>query len=323
MGKLVEFVELIELPDFPELDLPEEDDEPLESDWHRLQINLLVDIVRQHWQGRTDFFVSGNMFVYFSLEQARNRDYKGPDFFVVKNVDGSRERRKWEAWNEGGRYPNVIVELMSPSTASIDLGSKWELYAATFRTPEYFCYDPLARRLYAWRLGNGHYTPMQADENDRFWSTQLEAWVGVADSEYLGLRTIWLRLFDHDGSLLPTTAEAARQEADQAQRRAQAELRRAEAERQRADSELRRADTEQKRADKEQKRADKEQQQAERERQQAEKERQQAEKERQQAEKERLRAEAEAQRAETERQRADTAEAEIARLRAELAQGKA
>ena len=87
---VIEVVQRIEVPDLPDIDLPYDDGEPVESNWHRLQTNLLGDALHQHWQGRTDFFAGGNMFVYFSLEQARTRDYKGPDFFVVTGVDGSR-----------------------------------------------------------------------------------------------------------------------------------------------------------------------------------------------------------------------------------------
>ena len=89
---IIEVVQRIEVPDIPDLDLPYDDGEPLESNWHRLQINLLGDALRQHWPKRTDFFAGGNMFVYYSLEQARTRDYKGPDFFVVLGVDGTRPR---------------------------------------------------------------------------------------------------------------------------------------------------------------------------------------------------------------------------------------
>jgi len=31
---------------------------------------------------------------------------------VVLNVDGERERQCWVVWQENGRYPDVIVELM-------------------------------------------------------------------------------------------------------------------------------------------------------------------------------------------------------------------
>src|SRR5205807_1802885 len=57
------------------------DGEALESPWHWAAIVLLVDSVRSYLRGRTDFFAGGNMFFYYSEEQARNREYRGPDFF--------------------------------------------------------------------------------------------------------------------------------------------------------------------------------------------------------------------------------------------------
>jgi len=78
------------------------------------------------------------MFIYYSARQVRHRDYKGPDFFVVKNVDDVRDRPCWIVWEEDGRFPNVIVELLPPITAQADLGSKKQLCEQTFKTPEYF-----------------------------------------------------------------------------------------------------------------------------------------------------------------------------------------
>ena len=52
------------------LDLPEEDGEPLESDYHVMQIPLLDELVRLHLGATYDYFCSGNMFIYYSMEQA-------------------------------------------------------------------------------------------------------------------------------------------------------------------------------------------------------------------------------------------------------------
>ena len=65
------------------VELVSEDGEPMESDWHRRCMNLLIEVVLCYLRGRTDFYVGGNMFIYFNLEQARNRDFRGPDFFFV------------------------------------------------------------------------------------------------------------------------------------------------------------------------------------------------------------------------------------------------
>src|SRR5271157_3555912 len=92
--------------------LLEEDGIPMETILHRDCMYLLIDLVKQHNRARRDFFVGGNNFIYFNPDQARNLDYRGPDFFYVKDgVDFDRERRYWAVWEEGGRLPDVIVEL--------------------------------------------------------------------------------------------------------------------------------------------------------------------------------------------------------------------
>jgi len=217
MSQVIEVVERYILPDFPTLDLPAEDGVPLESDWHRSQMNLLIDVVKHIWRDRRDFFAGGNMFIYYSLQQARTREYRGPDFFVIKGVDGSYLRDKWVVWEEDGRYPDVVVELMSPSTAREDLGPKKELYERTFRTADYFCYDPDRKKLYGWRLRERGYAPLTPDENGRLWSAELEAWLGVWEGAYLRTQATWLRLFDEAGRVLPTEAEAERRRAEAAE----------------------------------------------------------------------------------------------------------
>src|SRR2546421_257487 len=75
-------------------------------------------------------------------------------------------RPYWAVWQEGGRYPNVIIELTSPSTEREDRTTKWTLYERTFRTPEYFIYDFDTGRVEGWRLSAAlAYEPIPA--NDR------------------------------------------------------------------------------------------------------------------------------------------------------------
>ena len=221
MGQIIEVLERYEIPDIPNIALPEEDGEPLESNWHRLQINLLDDIVRQQWRDRQDFFAGGNMFVYYSLQQARNRDYKGPDFFVVKSVDGSYPRNKWVAWEENGRLPDLIIELMSPSTMDEDLGSKRRLYEQTFRTPEYFCYDPDAQQLLGWRLNETKYVRIKPDQQGRLWSQKLDAFIGIWEGAYHNEPGAWLRLFDKAGHLIPNASETEHNRAEVERQRAE------------------------------------------------------------------------------------------------------
>lgn len=229
---VIEIVQKVWIPDLPDIDLPSEDGEPLESHWHRLQINLLAELLYHHWQGRSDFFAGGNMFIYYSLQQARTRSYRGPDFFVVQHVDGTRLRRSWIVWQEDGRYPDVIVELLSPSTRSEDLGRKKDLYEQVFKTREYFCVDPEDSSVQGWRLGATGYEALLPDARGWLWSETLQLWLGMQPGDFQGARDTWLRFFTAQGELVPSAAELA----TTAQQHADAEQQRADAAQQRADA---------------------------------------------------------------------------------------
>jgi Uma2 family endonuclease len=171
------------------LQLPEEDGVPLESYYHVLQSALLAEVIHQHLKGRTDYFCGRNMFVYFSLQQAQEiiefvegkRDevrYKGPDLFVVLGVDGKRRRKSWLVWEENDRFPDLIVEIVSPSTKEKDTKDNLELYAKVFRTREYFWYDEELGEWMGYRLQGGEYVPIEVNERGWRWSEVLGAWLG-------------------------------------------------------------------------------------------------------------------------------------------------
>jgi Uma2 family endonuclease len=187
-----------------------EDGEPLESPWHRAVIALLIEIITWLWRGRTDYFVGGNMFIYYSMQQAREKKYRGPDFFMVDHVDGTREREYWWVFEEGGRFPDVIVELSSPTTKKDDHTVKKDLYEQLFKTPEYFCYDPKTKRLEGWRLRLSGYQPIEPNERGLFWSERFQLYIGTWKGTYLRKTDTWLRFYDARGNLLPTEAEELR-----------------------------------------------------------------------------------------------------------------
>ena len=76
------------------------------------------------------------MFVYFSLAQVRNQAFRGPDFFVVLDVS-PRERKSWVVWQEG-KGPDVVIELLSDSTAAHDKGEQKIIYQNALRVLEYY-----------------------------------------------------------------------------------------------------------------------------------------------------------------------------------------
>jgi len=213
-------------PPPPPADLIFDDGEPLETNRHRIAMNVLIDSALQALSSRSDCFTGGNMFVYYSRNQAMNRDFRGPDFFVALDVDGDRERQGWVVWEENGHYPDVIVELLSPSTAAVDRGVKKDLYERVFRTPDYFLFDPFdPHSLEGWHLELGRgYQPLQPNESGWLWCETLQLWLGTWEGsirrEPPTSTCHWLRFYDQAGNLVLLPEEAAQQQLAQEQQRA-------------------------------------------------------------------------------------------------------
>ncbi|NMG19461.1 Uma2 family endonuclease [Brasilonema bromeliae] len=178
------------------------DEPPLETDLHREQIDLLISLLKWWWRNRQDFYVSGNLTIYFSPNKRKSQDFRGPDFFVVLDTE-RKPRKSWVVWEEEGKYPNVIVELLSPSTADTDRGLKKKIYQDTFRTFDYFWFDPETLEFAGFHLVEGKYQPLEPNSEGWLWSQQLELFLGIHQQQ--------LRFFSVDGQLVPTPEEAAAQ----------------------------------------------------------------------------------------------------------------
>ncbi|WP_309229528.1 Uma2 family endonuclease [Oscillatoria sp. FACHB-1407] len=141
------------LPPAPPTPLIFDDEEPLETNRHRIAMNVLIRSLKQGWSEKQNYFVGGNMFIYYSSQQLRNRDFRRPDFFVVLNVKSDPTCKGWVVWEEGGRYPDVVIELLSESTAEVDKDVKKNLYERVFKTRDYFVFDLFdSQSLQGWSL---------------------------------------------------------------------------------------------------------------------------------------------------------------------------
>ncbi|BCU10731.1 Uma2 family endonuclease [Microcystis aeruginosa] len=179
------------------------DEPPLESDLHLQQIIILLSCLELLWQEKNDYYASGNLTIYYNEEQLKKRDFCGPDFFVVLDTE-KRPRKSWVVWGEQGKYPNVIVEILSDSTANIDRTKKKMLYQNTFRTPNYFWFDPNTLELQGFTILEGQYQAISANDRGYLWSEQLGLYLGIFDRK--------LRYFTADGQLVPTPQEAELQQ---------------------------------------------------------------------------------------------------------------
>ena len=219
-------------PEFEEIEFPpteiESQEPPLESYLHLQQLLLLIKCLDWFWQEQNDYFAAGNLTIYYSPEQQKNKQFRGPDFFVVLNTE-RKPRQSWVVWEEGGKYPNVIIELLSNSTANVDRTTKKEIYQEIFRTPEYFWFSPQTLEFKGFELIRGEYEEMPPNEPGQFWSKQLQLFLGIHQQQ--------LRFFTPEGELVPTPEESAqisRQQALEAEATAETEKLQREATEQRA-----------------------------------------------------------------------------------------
>ncbi|WP_433934563.1 Uma2 family endonuclease [Sorangium cellulosum] len=208
---------LIPIPPPGEDELPHDDGESMESDRHRKQMLLLIETLDLFWKDRDDVYVSGNMAIYFSELQTMKNDFRGPDVFVVLDTV-RRDRKSWVVWQENGRTPDVVIELLSESTESVDRGEKMRIYAKVLRVPEYFLFDPMKSALegHVLDIGSRSYKPMTSSAEGELVSEQLGLRLGVREGLYLGSKGTWLRWLDAEGRVLPTAEEQARAAEEQA-----------------------------------------------------------------------------------------------------------
>ncbi|XWK88368.1 MAG: Uma2 family endonuclease [Phormidium sp.] len=202
---------IVEEIQFPPGDLWS-DEPPLESDLHREQIELLIRLLKWWWRDRTDFYVTGNLTIYYSPNQLKSEYFRGPDFFVVLGTE-KKDRKSWVVWQEDGKYPHVIVELLSNSTANVDKGLKKQIYQDTFRTLDYFWFHPATWEFKGFHLVEGEYQEIQPNEQGWLWSQQLQLFLGINQNQ--------LRFFTAEGELVPLPEEEMQQQAEQERQRAQ------------------------------------------------------------------------------------------------------
>ncbi|HYQ85307.1 MAG TPA: hypothetical protein VEP28_15120, partial [Rubrobacter sp.] len=86
------------------------------------------------------------------------------------------------------------------------------------------------------RLAGDQYVSLAPDGEGRIWSEKLGLKLGLWQGTETGVDTTWVRVFDAQGQMVPTAAEAERQRADAERQRAETERQRAETERQRAEA---------------------------------------------------------------------------------------
>jgi Uma2 family endonuclease len=114
------------------------------------EVNLeqMIELILELRQAEApyDHHVGGNLLIYYNPKNGW--DHCSPDVFVALDA-GSALRESWKVWLEG-KFPEVVVEIASPSTQQHDITSKVALYER-LGAHEYYIYDPTGRLQPAFR----------------------------------------------------------------------------------------------------------------------------------------------------------------------------
>jgi len=213
-------------------DLPCSDGEPMETGFHVEQMYILIKSLRAYWKNSKRYYIWGNMFLHYMLNT--KKQFRGTDVFLVMDVE-DRFRKSYVVWQEG-KYPDLIIELLSETTKKVDMYDKKIRYEKQFKTQEYFLYDVEGYEFYGYKLVSGQYEKLMPDEDNKIYS-------GVTDL-YLIVHDGWLRWMTKDWHILPTPIELAEQTQEMVeyvQQRADTEKQRAEQVKQELEQERQRA----------------------------------------------------------------------------------
>lgn len=211
----------VRLQPTPPVEYPVSDGKPMAES--TLQFQWIVTIqgnLDLIFRDRDDVFVGGDNFVYpVEGDPAVN---VAPDVYAAfGRPKGHRD--SYKVWAEGGVFPQVVFEILSPNNTYTEMQDKRRFYQK-YGAEEYYVYDPQANRLEAWtRQGR---RLVQVDDPNGFVSPRLGVRFDTSGPE--------LVIHRPDGQRFLTfleIGELARQE----KRRAEQEKKRAEQERKRAD----------------------------------------------------------------------------------------
>ncbi len=193
------------------------------------QANAIVAMRNQlqgHFENRPHTYMAGSMAVYYC--QGDKDAVLEPDVFVVLGVE-KKERRSYKIWEEGGAVPAFVVEVVPPSTSSLDSTSKRTTYER-IGVQEFWRFDPdrtsIPQGLEGWRLAGTGYERVREtkQEVDVSWHQSLVLELDLrAEGQLLRFRN------PLQGRPLMTYSEECRarkdaeRKADSAQRWAEAE----------------------------------------------------------------------------------------------------
>ncbi len=174
---------------------------------------------RLHPQG--DYFVASDVGIYWRLTVPELDGAISPDWYYVPNVPRLRDgipRRSYVSWVEV-EAPVVVVEVVSRDgriehDRTPETGKFW-IYEHAVRAPYYFIHSFQVNELEAYELVRGRYRRIEPNKNGRILISEMELEIGLWEGPHRGYTAGWLRAWNQEGKLLPTSEEARKAAQDQ------------------------------------------------------------------------------------------------------------
>ncbi len=148
---------LAEPPPPPLIHYPESDGQPMgDNDQQRDWMIKIIENLKALFAGRSDVYVSGNLFWY--PVEGNNRIVQAPDAMVVFGRPPD-QRGSYKQWEENGIAPQVVFEVISPSNTTEEMIRKRAFYQK-YGVDEYYVYDPADQTLEGFRRSPDGFQPV-------------------------------------------------------------------------------------------------------------------------------------------------------------------
>jgi colicin import membrane protein len=163
---------------------PEEGDQVTRAEPHERRCLYLYDVFQAQVMRDPGAVVLHDVRIAWDVPGLKPH---GPDLMVISGVGARRAWGTFDVAAEGVR-PDLIVEVTSPETASIDRSNKLEEYEAA-RVDQYIIIDAVQGnrwvepRLLGYHLVGGRYRQLAPDARGRLWLPAVAVWIGVEEGE--------------------------------------------------------------------------------------------------------------------------------------------
>jgi Uma2 family endonuclease len=245
-------------PPFPDhTQLPESDGTFVKNFQEHPQSLILTDSIGSVLQQRHpdgQYAIGQDCGIYWRETDPPEKGAVAPDWFYVPNVPPKLDgeiRRSYVLWREfmapmialefasgDGTEERDTTPLSRTDSGEISKPGKFWVYERIIRMPYYGIYEINNGKLEVYRLVDGFYQMLAANERGHYPVTPLGVELGLWQGSYQNQTQLWLRWWDEQGNLLligDEQAELERERAEAERERAEAERERAEVERQRAE----------------------------------------------------------------------------------------